>query len=203
MTSVCLKDEHPRARNEGAPATSEILESLLKDPPKDLVTLDWLMAGLHGRSFGIVMLLLGTLALIPGLSLIAGLLLFVPAFQMLMGRSRPIFPHRISAYTLHKRQLARLLRRGLKILIYLERFIRTRWRKVVKRQRAVGVVLLLLSAFLLVPIPFSNLAPALVILLISLARLEEDGVLLAVTFLTGVALLLGAAITIRALLPLF
>jgi len=49
MTSVCLKDEHPRARNEGTPATSEILESLLKDAPKDFVTLDWLMAGLHVR----------------------------------------------------------------------------------------------------------------------------------------------------------
>ena len=42
-----------------------------------------------------------------------------------------------------------------------------------------------------------------VILLISLACLQEDGVLLAVTFLAGVTLLLGAAIAIRALLPLF
>lgn len=41
-----------------------------------------------------------------------------------------------------------------------------------------------------------------VILLISLARLEEDGVLLATTFLAGLVLLLGAAIAIRETLPL-
>jgi hypothetical protein len=50
----------------------------------------------------------------------------------------------------------------------------------------VGAVVLILSTTLvLVPIPLSNVVPASVIALISLAYLEEDGVLLSVALLAA------------------
>jgi hypothetical protein len=72
------------------------------------------MAGLHKRAFGIVMLLLGLIGLIPGLSALAGILLSIPAFQMIIGRTRPVFPRRISSHRLQKRQLARLVMRAIR-----------------------------------------------------------------------------------------
>jgi hypothetical protein len=60
----------------------------------------------------------------------------------------------------------------------------------------VGFVILLLSAILLLPVPLSNLPPALVILLISLALIEDDGVLLAAAFLGAVILLSVASVAI-------
>lgn len=177
--------------------TSAVLEILLKDAPEDYVTLEWLMAGLHERSFGIVMLLLGLVGLTPGLSAPAGIVLSIPAFQMIMGRPRPIFPRRISSHRLQKRQLARLLMRAIAVLKYVERLIYPRWRPLsAATQRVSGFVILLLSAILLLPIPLSNLLPALIILLISLALIEDDGVLVATALLAALILLSVASIAI-------
>ena len=54
-------------------------------------------------------------------------------------------------------------------------------------KRFVGAVVAILSTSLvLIPIPFSNVVPALVIALISLAYLEEDGLLLLLAFLAAI-----------------
>ena len=57
-------------------------------------------------------------------------------------------------------------------------------------KRAVGVVVLLLTAvLLLMPVPLSNVAPAMVIALIAVAYIEGDGLLLAVAFLGAIILI--------------
>ena len=57
-------------------------------------------------------------------------------------------------------------------------------------KRAVGVMVLLLTAVLLLtPVPLSNVAPAMVISLISLAYVEEDGLLLSVALLAAIILI--------------
>ena len=62
-------------------------------------------------------------------------------------------------------------------------------------ERAIGVMVLLLTiVLLLTPVPLSNVAPAMVISLISLAYVEEDGLLLSAAFLAGIVLIgIGAA----------
>jgi hypothetical protein len=64
-------------------------------------------------------------------------------------------------------------------------------------KRVVGITVLMLSArLLLIPIPFSNILPALLIALISLAYLEEDGLVLSIGLLVAcvvLALDLGVA----------
>ena len=62
-------------------------------------------------------------------------------------------------------------------------------------KRAVGAVVLMLSVTLvLFPIPLSNVVPATVIALISLAYLEEDGILLLIALVVA-AIVLSAAMT--------
>ena len=57
-------------------------------------------------------------------------------------------------------------------------------------RRFVGIVVLLLTAaLLLTPIPFSNIAPAVLIILIALAYIEEDGLLLCLAFLAALILI--------------
>jgi hypothetical protein len=57
-------------------------------------------------------------------------------------------------------------------------------------KRAVGVMVLLLTAVLLLtPVPLSNIAPAMVIALISLAYVEEDGLLLSAALLAAIILI--------------
>ena len=80
--------------------TSILLQRLHDEIPTDHFTLGWLMHSLHKRSFGIIMLLLALVAVAPGLSIVAGLLLMIPAFQMIAGKPAPVFPRRIATHPL-------------------------------------------------------------------------------------------------------
>lgn len=171
--------------------TSVVLQRLHDEAPTDHFTLGWLMGSLRKRSFGIVMLLLAVVAIAPGISIVAGLLLMIPAFQMIMGRPAPVFPRRIAVHPLPTRHLAALVQRAVPILRYFEKMIHPRWPTPLEAtKRLVGAVVVILNTTLLfTPLPLSNILPALVIALISLAYLEEDGLLLSVALLVAVIVL--------------
>jgi hypothetical protein len=68
-----------------------LLQRLQDEAPVDHFSLAWLMGSLRKRSFGVIMLLFALVAIAPGVSIAAGLLLIVPAFQMIAGRPAPSF----------------------------------------------------------------------------------------------------------------
>jgi hypothetical protein len=148
------------------------------------------MDSLGERSFGIMMLFLALLGLLPGVSALVGVLLAFPAFQMLLGRTGPMFPKGVASRRFATKRLDRILRRAVPALRYLEKFAHPRWSTPFETtKRVVGTVVLLLAGLLLAPFPLSNIPPALVIMLISVAYLEEDGVLLSVAMIAAVLLL--------------
>lgn len=162
--------------------TSVVLEKLLDDAAPDRVTLLRLMSGLGKRSFGLLMLLMALVALVPGASIIMGVLLGFFAVQMILARERPGLPRFIASHGIPTRQLARLIHRAVPLLRRMEKIIHPRWITPFEAtKRTVGFVVLLLAATILSPIPFSHVLPALVILLLSFAYLEEDGVLLCIS----------------------
>ena len=171
--------------------TSVVLQRLHDEAPTDHFTLGWLMGSLRKRSFGIIMLLLALVAIAPGVSIVAGLLLMIPAFQMIAGQPAPVFPRRIAARPLPTRHLAALVQRAVPVLRYLEKVIHPRWPTPFEAtKRLVGAVVVILNTTLVfTPIPLSNVVPALVIALISLAYLEEDGLLLSIALLAAVIVL--------------
>ena len=175
--------------------TSSVLERLLREAPADYMTLGWLMGRLRERSFDMILLLLGVCALLPMISPAAGLLLVIPAVQMLFrAHPAPVFPRRLAEYRVTTDGLASVLRRVIPALQYLERFIRPRWPTPFEAtKRVVGGVVLLLGALLLTPIPLSNIPIGLTIILVAFAYLEEDGMLLALALVTSLALLAAAA----------
>ena len=168
-----------------------MLQRLHDEAPTDHFTLGWLMGSLRRRSFGIIMLLLALAAIAPGVSIVAGLLLMIPAFQMIAGRPAPVFPRRIAARPLPTRHLAALVQRAVPVLRYLEKVIHPRWPTPFEAtKRLVGTVVVILNTTLVfTPIPLSNVVPALVIALISLAYLEEDGLLLSIALLAAITVL--------------
>lgn len=168
-----------------------MLQRLHDEAPTDHFTLGWLMGSLRKRSFGIIMLLLAVVAIAPGVSIVAGLLLMIPAFQMIVGRSAPVFPRRIAARPLPTRQLAALVQRAVPVLRYLEKMVHPRWPTPLEAtKRLVGTVVVMLNVTVVfTPIPLGSVVPALVIALISLAYLEEDGLLLSIALLAAVIVL--------------
>ena len=182
----------------GAPAlihASVVLQQLHAEAPRDYVSLGWLMGRLHKRSFGMIMLLLALVAAVPGVSIFAGLLLMIPALQMVAGKPAPIFPRGIAARPLPTRRLDVLVQRAIPVLRYLERMIHPRWPTPLEgTKRLVGVIVVMLNSVLvLAPIPLTNVVPALVIALISLAYLEEDGLVLSIALLAAIIVMTIAA----------
>jgi hypothetical protein len=189
-TQDTRKEQVPADKKRRMPS-SRVLEEVIDQAPADYFTVGWLTSILQQRSFGIVMLFLGLLATIPVGSTVPGVMLAAMAVQLIGGRSEPIFPHFITRRRLPTRHLLRLGRRAIHVLKYLEKAIHPRWPMTFEvAKRAVGVMVLLLTAVLLLtPVPFSNVAPAMVISLISLAYVEEDGLLLSVALLAAIILI--------------
>lgn len=176
--------------------TSVLLEGLMHQAPGNAVSLGWLIDRLGPRSFGLVLLLLGLLALLPGIAIAAGLLLAIPASQMLRGHTAPVFPDRIAARGLPTRRLTALIRRALPALRLMERVMRPRFPTPFQTtKRLVGALMLLLGGLLLAtPVPLSNVPYGIAIILLAFAYLEEDGVALCIALgLSVVVFAAGAA----------
>ena len=170
--------------------TSKILNDLIARAPDAQVSLAWLIDNLHERSFGILMFLMALIALIPGASGIVGILLMIPAIQMILARPIPVLPNFVGNRPMSTAKLARLIRRIDPTLRWLERIIRPRWRTPFEAtKRVVGVFMLLLGLALLAPIPFSQVPAALVVMLVAFAYLEEDGLVLCLALLAALTTL--------------
>ena len=104
----CRRPERGVPIDERMP-TSTVLGDLLRHASTETITLAWLMGRLGERSFGLVLLLLGLLATLPGASVVAGILIAVPAFQMILGRHAPLFPRFLAIRSFKTRRLATML----------------------------------------------------------------------------------------------
>jgi hypothetical protein len=140
------------------------------------------------------MLCLGLLATTPVGSTVPGLILAIMAVQLIVGRAEPVFPHFIMTRRLPTKQLRWLGDRAIHVLKYLEKAVHPRWPMTFEvAKHAFGVMVLLLTVVLLLT-PVPHVAPAMVISLISLAYVEEDGLVLSVGFLAAIILVgLGSA----------
>jgi hypothetical protein len=176
--------------------TSTILERLLLDAPSDYVSFGWILERLEERSFGLLMFLLAVIALVPGLSTFIGILLAIPAYQMIVARHSPALPRFATRRRLATPRFAQVVRRIAPLLRRTEKLIRPRWPTPFKTtKRVVGVTILLLGVTLISPVPFGHVLPAFIIMLMALAYLEEDGVVLCIALALALVSLLITVMT--------
>ena len=171
--------------------SSQVFQDLLQQAPANDFTVGWLLSKLHERSFGVIILFLGLLATIPVGSTVPGLMLVAMAVQMIGGRREPAFPRFITDRSLPTDYLLRVGSRAVPVLQYFEKVVRPRWPTVFEGgKRFVGFVVLSLTAVLLLtPVPLSNVVPAVLVALIALGYIEEDGLLLCLAYLAAVILI--------------
>jgi hypothetical protein len=168
--------------------TSELFRAILDGAPSDRVTFAWLLGSLRSRSFGMFMLLLGLVAMIPGVCVPAAFVLAVLGFQMMMAHEALTLPRFIGVRPLPAQRITRLVDRIIPVMEALETFIRPRWHTpFTATKRLVGLIVILLALTILIPIPFSNIVPGALTMLVAFAYLEEDGILLFVALIASVA----------------
>ena len=140
------------------------------------VSIAWLIAELGERSFGLTLLVMAIVALLPGASTIVGLLIAWPAIQLILGHDAASLPRVMARREVDVERLARVIAAVAPRLAWTERLIRPRWPELFSTtRRLMGLMLLLLGLTLTSPVPFSHVVPALIIMLLALAYLEEDG----------------------------
>jgi len=192
----------PKSASRPAPkptSTSELLEELVAKAPDGPVDLEWLLTNLDRRSFGLLLLLLGLLVIIPGVATIATLALLFPAVQMMLGRHAPAFPRFVSKRQFDFKRFRRFTVFVSPMLQAIERISRPRWEArhdVINR--LVGLVVFLLAFSAGWPLPLVNVIPGIVVVLIAVAYLQEDGLLLAVAMASALISLLGLGWTLWA-----
>lgn len=179
---------------EAEQPTSELLQTILDALPGDTVTVDYLMQQLAHRSFGGLIILLGIVAVVPGISLFAGLALLLPGFQMLIGLNAPRLPLLLRQRAIDRKQLQTFGNRIIPWLQQLESRIRPRWLWLTDAlmSRVIGALIVVLGLVSILPFPLVNLLPALAVVLLSLGLLQRDGVMvLAGLVCSALAILVG------------
>jgi hypothetical protein len=140
------------------------------------VSIGWLIGELGERSFGLTLLVMAIVALVPGVSTIVGLLIAWPAVQLILGHDTPTLPRAIARREIPVERLARVIDVVVPRLAWVERLVRPRWPTIFETtRRLAGAAMLLVGLTLISPVPFSHVVPALVVMLLALAYLEEDG----------------------------
>jgi hypothetical protein len=168
-------------------AGSTLLQELQDGAPAGHFTLQWLMSSLRKHSYPGLIFFIAVVAVVPGISFPAGLLLLALAIQMLARRATPTFPRGIASRPLPTDKLRLSLKRAIPVLRGIEKAIHPRWpTALAASRRIVALVIVLLTVRLLVwPLPLSNVLPAATISFIALSDLEDDGLMLALALMAG------------------
>lgn len=164
-------------------STSELLLALVRNFPRDRISIQNILDGLGERSFGLVLLLFGLLsavAVVPGLATITALPLLFFGLQMLSGYHSPWLPGFIADRSFAKRDLEATIERGVPFMRWVENVCRPRLLFMTGKfgERLLGLLVFVLAMVIALPGPGTNFLPGLAIAFMAVAIIQRDGLLL-------------------------
>jgi hypothetical protein len=109
----------------------------------------------------------------------------------MLGSDRPTLPRFLTKRSFATQRFTTWTTRALPLLRAVQRISRSRWHMPVEAtKRAVGFLVLSLAISSIWPLPLINVLPAVTIALLAIAYLQDDGLLVAVSFVVGMLSLL-------------
>lgn len=175
---------HPRS-------LSQLLTEIAADTTHERVSIGDLLASLEDRALAALLLIFALPNVIPvppGTSALLGAPLLFLTAQLAFGM-KPWLPQFITARSMSRDQFASLISRAAPWLSRAERLLRPRWSAWCRppAEYLVGLVCLLMSLIVFLPIPLGNMLPALAICVMALGILERDGVWVLSGLFTAIA----------------
>ena len=168
------------------------------------IRLDELAAVFQGRASNVLLILLAlpflTPVPLPLLSIPFGIIIALSGLCMAL-RRKPWLPSRLADKQLPAGALTRILSAAGRIIGWLERLAKPRWiypEHLRWFRRLSGMLIVVAGSLLLLPlpIPFSNLFPAIAVVLLALGGLQRDGLCFAggcLALLLSIAYLIALA----------
>ncbi|WP_169788564.1 exopolysaccharide biosynthesis protein [Blastochloris viridis] len=200
-------------RTQSAPI-SQILRGVLDHVEGETLTIGDIVSALGDRAMAILMILFSLpncVPVPPGVGLVFGFPMILVALQMVLGRHLPWLPGVLLNRRLKAKDYARLMDVAEPRLKRVEAYLKPRYTFLFSdlADRFTGAFFVLCAVSVILPLPGSNFPPAVAAVLMSLAIVEEDGVVfsigvvigvigLAYTTLVGGAVIWGAVAAARA-----
>jgi hypothetical protein len=145
----------------------------------DLVSISTLIAGLGDRSFGWSVLLFALVNLIPmPFGMITALPLILLTGQMAAGFEHVRLPGFITRLRLNRKGFQRVVLRLRPLIRQIEKIVRPRhvWLFQPQNERLIGLLLLVVSLALFIPIPLTGFIPAIALFVTAFGLIERDGI---------------------------
>lgn len=169
-----------------APDTSrdENFSSQLSEPigQSEEVTLNEILSIAGERTFGFLFVLLSLPSALPipapGYSTPFGILIFLLAAQLIIGREQPWFPEKFRKKGFERSQIQSVLKKGVPWLQKIEMVAKPRLTPVCTSrtgQTVIGIAIALMSISMMIPIPLTNTLPAIGIFVTGFGLLDDDG----------------------------
>ncbi|TVR09836.1 MAG: exopolysaccharide biosynthesis protein [Salinarimonadaceae bacterium] len=177
---------------------SAVLRAVLDTAPGDTISIRDIVEAFGERAFGFVIILFSLPNCIPappGMNSIFGLPVVLFAMQLALGFKRPWLPRRIMDKTFKVSTLRKIVDVAEPRLRRVEGLCRPRLVNLFgpRGDRLIGVFAVLLGLCVIVPLPGTNMLPSIGLVVLSIAIMQEDGVILGLGALIGLA---GVAYTV-------
>jgi hypothetical protein len=184
---------------------SIFLTELYQNPEfHNKLTLGKLLDLLGAQAFGIGTLVFALPSIlpctaIPGVSLLFGAPILFLGFQLAFFQKKPWLPQWLRRKKLNSASFTHYLKQSIPYIQRCERIIRPRYSfsNNIVFKSLIGIVLTLLSILLILPIPFSNVPLGILIAIIALGLIENDGLVLLLSFFSGIVTIIFYSEVIR------
>ncbi|MBL6852842.1 MAG: exopolysaccharide biosynthesis protein [Alphaproteobacteria bacterium] len=159
------------------PALERVKQSLSDDS----VSLGWLCNALEGQATYLLLLVFALIGLLPGACVIAGIAMCMLSAGLIASPGAARLPQILASRRITSGQTRYVLEHAIHALRFVEPFAsRPRLTIPAFLRLPIGALMAVLGALMLMPIPLSNLPPALAAVALSLALIEDSVVLLLV-----------------------
>jgi hypothetical protein len=196
---------HTAGRTQASETVSNLFRRIIARENGGTISVGEMAQALEDRAFGPCILLFSLPGCVPGFPLMTSI--FGPpmgffGWQIAAGQHRPWLPKVISEKTLKRETLANFIDKAERYVVWFEKLCRPRWESLLDNwvERLIGVLVVLLSICVLIPLPGTNLIPCIAISMIALGFMQRDGVAVTVGIVVGiVGLIITYAIIAAAL----
>lgn len=160
----------------------ELNRYFFEEPRQEEVTLSDILTLAGERVFGFLFIILSLPSALPipapGYSIPFGILMFLLAIQLIIGKTIPWLPKKMMTSSMKLKMVQSLLKKGLPWLKKIENLSKPRMSYICVSSTGkfvIGIMIALMAISMMIPIPGTNTLPAIGIFVTAFGLQEEDG----------------------------